>query len=259
MADNWLKEYGFNALLLPRRDLGPKDLLMRSQDGFDQKVGTVEMMLSSADALPGVSSGEPTGSLSRKVEKKVEVGLGLKILGALLGAATAGKLGATAKVQRASHLVVSYEDVVQDSVAVLALQAWLESADVTGPKAAQVWLNDERLAAVTSVLRSAKLSIVAETQDGASIDLDVPEIQGLISGDAKVEVSSSSTSKVTFTGPTPIAFGFQAFVLRYEGNVSFGLEPLKGITARRPDPAGRAAVDEHAVEELRDATIPVAT
>ena len=85
MADNWLKEYRFTAVELPRRDLAPADVVFRSNGDFDQKVGSLPMLFSSAPELPLTTSGEPTGSIARSFEKKVEAGLGLKILGALFG------------------------------------------------------------------------------------------------------------------------------------------------------------------------------
>ena len=76
-----------------------------------------------------------------------------------------------------------------------------------------VWMNQGRLAAITGVLRTADLSIVAARDNGAAIDLSVPDIQGIVSGQAKVSADAGSSSKVTFTGPQPIAFGIQAFKL----------------------------------------------
>ena len=104
MADNWLKEYGFNAVQLPRRDLAPADVLFRQNGDFRQKVGKLSMLFSSTEELL-TGTGEPVVDIGRTIEKKVEVGVGLKILGALFGAVGSSKLGAETKVQRARNLV----------------------------------------------------------------------------------------------------------------------------------------------------------
>lgn len=253
MADNWLEPYHFTAVGLPRRDLAPGDVVFRSNGGFDQKVGNLPMLFDSGPDLPATTSGEPTGSIARSFEKKVEAGLGLKILGALFGGGASSKLGADLEAKHARSLSVTYEDVTQDSLAVLELQSWLEGTTIKSSRQATDWLNDEKLAAITAVLRTAKLSIVAQRENGVAIELNVPEIQGLVAGDAKVSAQSSDSSKITFTGKEPIAFGFQAFVMIFDENVSFGLEQTR---AARQDLGARAWTAEEELGEVGDRRLP---
>jgi hypothetical protein len=253
MADNWLKLYRFTAVELPRRDVAPGDVVFRSNGGFDQKVGNLPMLFSSTTGLPATTSGEPTGSIARSFEKKVEASLGLKILGALFGGGASSKLGADLEAKHARSLSVTYEDVTQDSLAVLELQSWLERAQIQTSRQATDWLNDDKLAAVTAVLRTAKLSIVAARENGVAIELNVPEIQGIVAGDAKVSAQSSDTSKITFTGKEPIAFGFQAFVMIFDKNVSFGLEQTR---AARQDFGAQAWTGEDELETVGDRRLP---
>lgn len=249
MADNWLKEYGFTAIELPRRDLAPADVVFRSNGGFDQKVGSLGMLFAPTDALPSTTSGEPTGSIARSFEKKVEAGLGLRILGALFGGAS--KLGAGLEARNAKTLAVTYEDVTQDSLAVLELQSWLERAQISTSRQATDWLNAEKLATITAVLRTATLSIVAERESGVAVQLDIPEIQGIVGGDAKVSAGSGDSSKVTFTGNEPIAFGFQAFVMLFDENVSLGVERTRGR-----DRGARAWTADSELASVRDRSLP---
>jgi hypothetical protein len=254
MAENWLREYGFNAVQLPRRDLSPADVMYRSNGSFDQKVGNLSMLFSSNQGLPTMTPSEPTGAISRSLEKKVEASLGVKILGALFGGGSSSKLGADLEAKRARKLTVTYEEVTQDSLAVLALQSWLQQAKIQTARQAMGWLNDEKLAAVTAVLRTANLSIVAERESGGSIDLSVPEIQGLVGADVKVSASSTTSSKITFTGKAPVAFGFQAFKMVFEGNVWFGLEETRGVGA---DAVGASAwTNDIAIDAIGDKPLP---
>jgi hypothetical protein len=253
MADNWLEPYHFTAVGLPRRDLAPGDVVYRSNGGFDQKVGNLPMLFDLSPGLPALTSGEPTGSIARSFEKKVEAGFGLKILGALFGGGTSSKLGADLEAKRAKSISVTYEDVTQDSLAVLELQSWLERAKIKTSRQATDWLNDEKLAAVTAVLRTAKLSIVAQTENGVAIQLSVPEIQGIVAGDAKVSAQSSDSSKITFTGKEPIAFGFQAFVMLFDENVSFGLKQTRAV---RQDFGPQAWTADTELETLGDRRLP---
>jgi hypothetical protein len=253
MADNWLKPYRFTAVELPRRDLAPGDVVFRSNGSFDQKVGNLLMLFASTPALPATTSGEPAGSIARSFEKKVEANLGFRILGALFGGGASSKLGASLGAKNARSLSVTYEDVTQDSFAVLELQSWLEQAKIRTSRQATGWLNEEKLGAVTAVLRTATLSIVAARENGVVIELNVPEIKGLVGADADVSAQSTDTSKITFTGKEPIAFGFQAFVMLFDKNVSFGLEQTRGA---RQDFGAQAWTGDAELETVGNRPLP---
>lgn len=253
MADNWLKDYGFNAVQLPRRDLGPSDVLFRADGQFNQKVGQLSMLFA-GDDQPAATPGEPVADIGRAIERKVDVSLGLKILGVLFGAGQSSTLGANTDIKHAKNLTITYKDVTQDSLAVLELQAWLERVSIRAARQAAEWLNNSKLAAVTAVLRTPKLSIVAERENGAAIGLNVPQIEGIVSGNATVSSESDSSSTVTFTGTEPIAFGFQAYVMRFQGNVSFGLDKTKSLEGGGF--AEEAWTGDAAVEEIGKHDLP---
>jgi hypothetical protein len=255
MAENWLKDYGFTALALPRRNLNPADVLYRGNDAFDTKVGTLGELFPGAGALD-VEEGEQIADITRSVTKKVEVGVGLRILGALFGAAASSKLGADTDVKHAKTVSVTYENVSQDSLSVLGLQSWLERVEVNTAGQTMEWLNQGRLAPVTAVLRTADLSIVAERDNGAAIDLSVPEIEGIVSASATVSRDSGSTAKITFNGRQSIAFGFQAFKLLFEGNVSFGIEQIRRGGRPAEDVAEQAWSPDEELPELEEGSPP---
>jgi hypothetical protein len=68
-----------------------------------------------------------------------------------------------------------------------------------------------------------------------------------------VSAQSSSSSKITFTGKEPIAFGFQAFVMLFDKNVSFGLEPTR---AARQDFGTEAWTGDDELETIVDRQLP---
>jgi hypothetical protein len=254
MGANWLKEFGFNALALPRRELGPFDVLLEDRNSvFSSKAGTLDQVLASDAPRPEPTLGEPTGSIAQKVGRKMELKLGLSVLDALLGGFLGSKLGAETELSRAKDLEITYEDVTQDSLPLLSLQAWMESAEIVAPQAARDMLGDEKLAVVTAVLRSAKLSVAATADRGASLALDVPQISGIVAADGKVARSSTDGTRVTFDGGEPIAFGFQAYVMLYDGGASLGLEEVRrGAPAEATDQAWTA---DGEVGEIRDVVL----
>jgi hypothetical protein len=255
MPANWLKDFGFNALALPRRQLGPLDILLEDGNGiFSSKAGTLDQVLASQAERPEPTTGEPTGSMAQKLERKMELKLGLSLLDSLFGGLLGSKLGAQTSLRHAKGLEMAYEDVTQDSLPLLSLQAWMEQADMVAPDAAQQMLEDEKLAVVTAVLRSPKLSVQATRDGGASIALDVPQISGLVAAEGKAARCSADGTRVTFEGSEPIVFGFQAYVLLYSGGASLGLEEVRrGESAA--DPVEQAWTADGEVQEIRDAML----
>jgi hypothetical protein len=253
--DNWLKDIGFNPVRLPRRDLGPADVLLTDGGKEPSKAGTLQMLLGSEAALPDTTGGEPMADFGGEFTRKLDVGLGISILGALLGASLAGKLGVDTGLSRAKELHVSYEDVTQDSMPVIALQGWMEAADLIAPNAVVVWLNGKKLAVVTATLRTAKLSVAAKSSRGESVALSVPEIEGIVGANAKVAAAGSDGTTVSFEGAEPLVFAFQAFTMLYDDSVNLGLAQLRG---REIDPTSQAWTSEYELDELGDVDTPVA-
>src|SRR3954465_3837676 len=105
MAANWLKDFGFNALALPRRGLGPFDVLLEDRNGmFASKAGTLDQVLSSGASRPEPEVGEPTGRLEHKLSRKLELKLGLSLLDAVFGGLLGAKLGANTELGQAKEL-----------------------------------------------------------------------------------------------------------------------------------------------------------
>jgi hypothetical protein len=253
VAENWLKAYNFNALQLPRQNLAPHDVLLRENGSFDTKAGDLTMLFASAEKLSEVPPGEPMADIERRITRKLKVGLGVRLLAVVFGGA-ASKLGAATSLSKAHTIDVTYEDVEQTSTALLKLQTWIEQAKVQTSKQGMVWLNDGRLAVIVAVLHTKRLSFVATDSTGARIQMDVPEIQGIVKGAGKLERDREDTSRLNFTGDSAIAFGYQAYVMKFSGNVSFGLERAKGLGKRDYGPQAWTADKE--IPKLRDGAIP---
>jgi hypothetical protein len=66
-------------------------------------------------------------------------------------------------------------------------------------------------------------------------------------------VESKTSNKVTFTGADAVAFGFQAYVMKFAGNVSFGLDEVRGIEGAPPEDA--AWTEAHDID-LRNRDLP---
>jgi hypothetical protein len=108
-------------------------------------------------------------------------------------------------------------DVFEDRVEIALLDQYLADADVS-PFAAHVGklLDADQLFVTTATLKSTRITVEARRSKDAGLDVSVPEIQGVVGGNVKVGGKAEVTSKVTYEGSVPLAFGFQAARLFYE-------------------------------------------
>lgn len=244
MPDNWLEQHDYNAVLLPRRDLAPADVLMRIRENYSLKVGGIETLFSSGAAAPEPTLAEPSADFAGGLDRSVEVGFAMVVLDAVFGSAISTKLGPDTDIKHGKQLELTYEDIVRDSLVASELEAWLEGADVEGPEEAQGWLSDDKLAVATAVLKTAKLSLVAYGDDGEVIELRAPEIQEIVGDEAVVTAGSDTSPKVTFEVKVPVVFAFQASRLIYEDGAFRGLEAW--TAASELSAVGEAKVEDPA-------------
>ena len=67
------------------------------------------------------------------------------------------------------------------------------------------------------MIAQVTLTVTASDEHGAAVGLDVPAIQQLVGAKVKVIPSSASNSTLTFSGPTPVTFGFIVSEIEYDG------------------------------------------
>ena len=96
---------------------------------------------------------------------------------------------------------------------------------------------------MTSVLKTKKIVVAAQGENGAEVKVDVPVIQQAVGGTVNVDTASGMDSKVAFEGKVPVAFAFQAVQLVFDDSGQFLTTQQLGAgeaAARAFPPAGGA-------------------
>jgi hypothetical protein len=165
-----------------------------------------------------VKADQKVANLSGKRTGEMTIGVGLSLLGTVIGAIGGSKLGLDLKYQRSRSATFEFQDVVEDRIEILKLDAFLGQADVN-PASAFVrdLLFDDELYVVTATVKTTKLAIDTADESKKGVEVSVPEIQQVVGANVKVSGASQKTSKITYEGPTPLVFGFQAVQLDYDG------------------------------------------
>jgi hypothetical protein len=231
---DYLKAYGYNVVRLPKADLRPLELLSRGDGALDRFGQLTTVLVGDGSApLPPTSDDIEATHISGQRSSELKIGLGLSILGNIIAAMGGSELGLSVSYQHAAAVSFEFSNVRENRVEVAALDRYLASADIDPlSRQAARFLEDEAMYIVTSTIKSEKLTVRAQTSDGGSLDLDVPVIQEAVGGNISVSASDKKASVLTYEGPVPLVFGFQAVQLFYEDGVYRAIASAEGVTAR---------------------------
>jgi hypothetical protein len=245
----FLKDRGYSVFRVPRSDTRPLHTLVRTGKKDLDRLGELgTITIAGTNPLPPVSADNVAPiEISGKESSSTKIEVGINILGNLIKALGGNTLGISAGFTRAKALIFKYENVLEDHVTVDRLDQFLTTCSFRPDGTAVIdALIDDTVFVITSTLKSKKFTVNAKGDSGTSVGLDVPAINGLVSGSLKVDVTKATEGTVTFESATvPVVFGFQAiqiFTDESDGHPIYtALDPLKpGSAAAKA--AGR--VDE---------------
>ena len=235
----FLKTFGYSVFRVPRHGAQPLQLLHRDGKDLTRLGGIADLISAGAVLTPDIHRDDRPGINIEGVESsKVNVSIGLNILGGFIGALGGGNLGIQVGFNRARTVTFTYAAVTEDSVDVLALERFVNAGRISEhvPSGTIDKLIDDEVYAITSVLKTSKIVVSAQGESGQSVQIDVPVIQQAVGGNVTVGTDGSIASRVTFEGSVAIPFAFQAVQLVFDASGQF-------LTTEQL-PAGEAAARE---------------
>ena len=220
----FLRSHGFSVFRFPRASAQPLELMHR--DGKDlTRLGLVpDLVTAGAAALPDVRRDASPGiDIDGKETSKVNVAIGVSILGSFIAALGGGKLGLDGAFTKARTVTFQYAAVTEDAVDVLALEKFVKAGRISPhiPAGTLEKLLDDEVYVVTSVLKTKKILVSAQGESGAAVKVDVPVIQQAVGANLSVDTAGEEQSRVAFEGAVPVAFAFQAVQLVFDDSGEF--------------------------------------
>jgi hypothetical protein len=215
---NYLKELGYNTILIPRATLKPLQLFTKKGDRLRLLGDLTTVLVPRGNVAPPTTKEDaPAGNISGRRTEENSRNLMLSVLGGIIGAMGGNSLGLELKYNDAQTISFQFSEVVEDLVEILTLDMYLGDTDIS-PYSVFVreLFEADNVFVTTSVLKSRKLSVDAKRQNGAGLELEVPVINEVVGGSVNVTGSTDVTSLVTYEGATPLAFAFQAMGLCYK-------------------------------------------
>jgi hypothetical protein len=220
----FLKRFGYSVFRIPRATAQPLEVLHRNGKDLSRLGGITDLITAGAQQPPPVHRDDLPGvNIEGTESSKVNVSIGVNILGSFIAALGGGNLGLQTAFNRAKSVTFKYAGVKEDSVDVLLLEQFVQAGEINRnlPSGTVAKLIDDEVYVITSTLKTNKIVVAAQGEAGASVQVDVPVIQQAIGGNVKVGTEGSLTSNVVFEGPMAIPFAFQAVQLQFDESGEF--------------------------------------
>jgi hypothetical protein len=220
----FLRSFGYSVFRVPRPGAQPLEVLHRDGKDLTRLGSIVDLIIPGSAPLPTVHRDDRPGvDINGKETSKVNVSIGLNILGSFISALGGSNLGVQAGFTRAKSVTFRYVGVMEDSVDILSLEQYVKAGTVNPhlPSGTIDKLIDDEVYAITSVLKTSKIVVDAQGEGGQSVQVDVPVIQQAVGGKVSVGTEGSLTSAVSFEGAIPIPFAFQAVQLVFDASGEF--------------------------------------
>jgi len=226
---SYLKAFGYNPIRFPKADVRPLQILTGDKRALD-RLGELATVLVTGThiPLPVIDPDKPAADINGQSTSDLSIGIGLSILGTVIGAMGGSTLGVDASYKQAKTITFEFHDVLTDSIEVAKLDQYLADADVS-PFSRYVGelLEAEEIYVISATIKSSKFTTEAKSSNGTSLQVKVPDIQGVVGENVKVSGDASATARITYEGKTPLVFGFQAVQLFYDQGRYTRLKPLQ--------------------------------
>lgn len=212
-----MNDLGYNVVRHPREGIRPLDLIGKQKNSV-RHLGRIDKLVRTPHgALPAIITDEQAADINGSSTASMRLAIGARLLSGVL-AAQGGNPHVTAKYHSAKKLRFSFTNVLIDRVLPLDVSDLLRNGDVDEDDKIleQYVAGNGSLFVITRVAKSNRLTVSTETATGGALALDVPAIQGVVSGDIDVSADATSASTISYTGKKQLVFGFECFEIGVE-------------------------------------------
>jgi hypothetical protein len=227
-----LKDFSYNVVRLPRTGIRPLQILEKQGNDLVVLGDVADLFIAGNAALPSVGPDEQATFINGKRTRSLSISVGLSLLGGIIGAMTGSKVKLDVGYKNASALAFEFNDVKMNQINQIQLSRFLTSAridETVGPPAKL--LEADKLYVITSTIKSRKFTAEATRDGGVSVEVDVPLIKSLVSGNVGVKTEGANNSKISYEGDVPLVFGFQAIRMEFERGKFKGFKQVDATSA----------------------------
>ena len=212
----FLNKFGYNVIKLPRVGIEPMDIV--GKDKSTEWLGKLSGVWKTTMPPPAPRPPQAAADVAGQQSDKLELSIGLKILENALRAFGASVPSLNFAFTKARKIQFTFGSVTSTVVEPLEAGNYLASGDLNtqNPVVSRYFLEDDAEAfLIFDVLKTSSMDVTATDDRGVEVAVDVPQIQSVVGANVGVKKSGSSQSTLTFSGQTPVSFGFKAFHINF--------------------------------------------
>jgi hypothetical protein len=245
---SYLSKFGYAAVALPRTTLRPGQILLHQNGALVNPSPLTAIFEPDELAPPKISGDRPAASLNGDTSDKLELNLGLNILGGFI-TALGGSLGFKFAFNKTKRIEFVYQDVQE---AILGfpgddgeieenfdqIDKFLHDAILSPGPTVLDEIKQNDLYLTTAVIKSRKMLVKATDSRGADVAIDIPTIQGVVGGNVKVTAASANNSTASFEGDTLLVFGIRPVQLLFKNGAYRTAKSAPNVAVRGLVPTG---------------------
>jgi hypothetical protein len=215
-----LTDYGYNLVALPKEDISPLLLLYKNDNGVSSVENYLQKLFAIADSPPPiVVKDKLVAGIQGAANITFDADAGVDMLDWLLQKLKMGKLSGKLKLDAASTVNISYENITEDKVGLLELDDFISGSepDTSHFNTFKQKLKDSELYVVNAVLKSNSFSVSITDQNGQQGKLEAT-LKGIVDANVDVRHNNDNTITLKHDNAIPIVFAFKAQRILYDQN-----------------------------------------
>ena len=228
-AQSPLTNLGYNMVAWPRTGIEPLALLYKTDNGVSPVEANLDELFITVDASPPqIKNGGVATDIKGAAELTFDAKGGVNMLDWLLNKLHLGQMSANISLNDSYEVTVSYLNVREDKVSLLALDNFISSSEPARQKfnAFKKKLENNELYVINAVAKSNDISVTITAKNGQDVSVDAT-VKGIV--DANLSAARKQNNAIELVYKTdedkPVIFAFKAQQIIYESASFWKNEP----------------------------------
>lgn len=225
-AKSPLTNLGYSLVAWPKAAIYPLLLLYKTANGVSSIDARLAELFKTGDvAPPRIIRDDEAADIKGSAALVFDASAGVNILDWLLNKLHLGKMSADVKLNKSYEVTVSYKNIREDKVSLLALDGYLSRSKPSRERlnTFREKLEQNELYVITAAAKSADISISIASTDGQDISTD-STVKGIVEANMKAVRKKNEVIELAYKTDEdkPVVFAFKAQQIIYDKKTFWG-------------------------------------
>jgi hypothetical protein len=227
----FLNGVGYNVIRLPQEGINPLDAIGRdNKEKTNMPLGSISRIWKTDQPAPKPDGPLDATDINGQRTDDLKLSVGLDILHSALSGMGVKSPRLDGAYEKARSVQFEFTNVKILRIEPLAIGEYLAAGDLNTANPFASYFRggkDQSAFVISEVLRSDTIRVSAKDKSGASLAVNVPNIQQVVGVDVKVQAGSGGETTVAYKSSRFLTFGFRVFGVAFmDGDWRvFGVKP----------------------------------